>query len=238
MPGPREWRRIARTTRICRSRGSDRRDLWVRFDEIKSCNSASSDPSGCFLSTQKVESTNDRLWWVDWCRNDPSSAVVPDVSVEIADNAKGTAQSTKTDREGVYQFFFLAPARYTLTVTRDGFRKERRAVTVLVGPPVTVNVALELAKESTTVNVTGEAPLIQAENGDVSTTMNQEQISGVPNPGNDLTYIAQTGPGMVMNTDQGNGNFSSLGMPATSNLFTVDGMNDNQKDVSVNLAGA
>jgi hypothetical protein len=123
--------------------------LWVRFDEIKSCNSASSDPSGCFLSTQKVESTNDRLWWVDWCRNDPSSAVVPDVSVEIADNAKGTAQSTKTDREGVYQFFFLAPARYTLTVTRDGCRKEKRAVTVLVRPTVTVNFALELAKEST-----------------------------------------------------------------------------------------
>jgi hypothetical protein len=70
-------------------------------------------------------------------------------------------------------------------------------VTVLLGPPVTVNVALEIAKENTTVKVTGEAPLIRAENGDVSTTMNQKQISEVPNPGNDLTYIAQTVPGVV-----------------------------------------
>jgi hypothetical protein len=93
-------------------------------------------------------------------------------------------------------FFFLAPGR-SLTVTRDGFRKEIRAVTVLLGPPVTVNVALEIAKENTTVKVTGEAPLIRAENGDVSTTMNQKQISEVPNPGNDLTYIAQTVPGVV-----------------------------------------
>ena len=76
--------------------------------------------------------------------------------------------------------------------------------------------------------MTAEAPLIQAENGDVSTTMNQKQISEVPNPGNDLTYIAQTAPGVVMNTDiQGGANFSILGMPGTSYLFTIDGMNDN-----------
>ena len=41
---------------------------------------------------------------------DPSNAVVPDASVEIKDNAKGTIQRKKTDREGVCQFFFLAPA--------------------------------------------------------------------------------------------------------------------------------
>jgi hypothetical protein len=34
---------------------------------------------------------------------DPSQAVVPDADVQIKDNAKGT-QSTKSDREGVYQF--------------------------------------------------------------------------------------------------------------------------------------
>jgi hypothetical protein len=42
-------------------------------------------------------------------------------------------------------------------------------VNVLLGPPVSVNVALEIAKARTTVTVTEEAPLVQAENGDVST---------------------------------------------------------------------
>lgn len=171
---------------------------------------------------------------------DPSHALVPGADVEIKDNAKGTTQSTKTDREGVYRFFFLAPGRYTLTVTRDGFRKESRAVNVLLGPPVSVNIALEIPKASTTLTVTAEAPLLQAENGDFSTTMNQKQISEVPNPGNDLTYIAQTAPGVVMNTDiQGNsGNFSILGMPGTSNRFTVNGMNDNNDAINVSRAGA
>jgi Carboxypeptidase regulatory-like domain len=169
---------------------------------------------------------------------DPSNALVPNADVEIKDIAKGTIQSTKTDREGVYRFFFLAPGRYTLTVKHAGFRDEKRGVNVLLGPPVSVNVVLEIAKASTTMTVTEEAPLIQAENGDFSTTMNQKQIGEVPNPGNDLTYIAQSAPGVVMNTDGGVGNFSSLGMPGTSNLFTMNGMNDNDNGQGTNLVGS
>src|SRR5439155_3270619 len=109
---------------------------------------------------------------------DPSNALVPNAEVEIKDNGKGTIQSTtKTDREGVYRFFFLAPGRYTLTVTHVGFRQESRAVNILLGPQVSVNVTLEIAKASTSVTVTEEAPLIQAANGDFSTTINQKQIS-------------------------------------------------------------
>jgi len=162
---------------------------------------------------------------------DQSGAVVPNADVEIRDVNNGTIESTKSDRDGEYHFFLLSPSRYTLTVERDRFQKESRSVTVVLETPVTVNVTLEIAKANTQVFVTGEAPLVQADNGDVSITMSQRQISELPNPGNDLTYIAQTAPGAIMNTDNaltggGGGNFSILGMPGTSNLFTVNGMND------------
>jgi hypothetical protein len=171
---------------------------------------------------------------------DQSQAIVPDANVEIRDQSKGTAQSTRTDREGEYQFFFLLPGRYSLIVTKGGFQKESRAVSILLGPPVTANLTLEIAQASTTVTVTGEAPLVQAENGDFSSTMDQRQISELPNPGNDLTNIAQTAPGVVMSTDnlQGGANFSSLGMPGTSNLFTVNGMNDNDNGSNLNIVGS
>ncbi|MGO9084746.1 MAG: carboxypeptidase regulatory-like domain-containing protein, partial [Candidatus Sulfotelmatobacter sp.] len=163
---------------------------------------------------------------------DQSLSVLPNADVEIRDINKGTTESTKTDRDGVYRFFFLSPSQYTLTVVHDGFRKESRSVTVLLGTPVTVNITLEIAKAATQLFVTAEAPLVQADNGDVSITMSQTQISELPNPGNDLTYIAQTAPGAIMATDNartggGGGNFSILGMPGTSNLFTLNGMNDN-----------
>jgi len=83
----------------------------------------------------------------------PSNALVPNAEVEIKDNAKSTAQSTKTDREGVYRFFFLARGRYTLTVGHEGFQKE------LLGPPGTVNVTFEIAK----ANRTGGALLLETD---------------------------------------------------------------------------
>jgi hypothetical protein len=150
---------------------------------------------------------------------DQTNAVVPKATIELKDNARGVTQSTKADTEGLYRFFFLAPGTYTLAVTHDGFGEERRIVEVLLGPPVTVNVTLAVAKARAEITIADEVPLIQAENGDASATMNQKQISEVPNPGNDLTYIVQSTPAVVMNTDVPNTpgmNFSILGMPSTS----------------------
>src|SRR5215472_5537462 len=164
---------------------------------------------------------------------DQSNAVMPNAGVEINDNSKGAIQLTKTDREGAYRFFFLAPGRFTLTVTHARFREEKRTVNVLLGPPVSVNVTLQIAKATESVSVTAEAPLVHAENGDFSATLNQKQITEVPNPGNDLTYIVQTAPGVVMNTDaQTNGSFSILGMPSNSYLYTIDGMNGTDNSIN------
>ncbi len=160
---------------------------------------------------------------------DQSLAVITEAEVEIRNDAKGTTQSTRTDREGVYRFFFVPPGAYRLTVRHTGFREVKRTVNVLLGPAVSVNITLEIAEASSEITVSDETPLIHAENGDASATLTQHQISEVPNPGNDLTYIVQTTPGVVMNTDGPNStgmNFSILGMPSTSYLYSIDGVDN------------
>jgi hypothetical protein len=160
---------------------------------------------------------------------DQTNAVVPNANIELKDNSRGATESTKTDREGLYRFFFLAPGTYRLAVTHDGFREELRTVEVLLGPPITVNATLAVAKSSVEIAVADEAPLLQAENGDASVTISQKQVSEVPNPGNDLTYIVQTTPGVVMNTDVPNATgmkFSILGMPSASYLYSIDGVDN------------
>ena len=61
----------------------------------------------------------------------------------------------------------------------------------------------------------------------------------MPNPGNDITYSAQLATGSVSNTAGGGlGNFSSFGISATANLFTLNGMDDNDPFLSLNNSGA
>ena len=190
----------------------------------------------CFPPSLRAQSTTSG--GITGVVTDPSDAVVSHVIVQAQDNTRGATQETTTTAEGSYQFSFLLPGSYTLTFTCPGFDTVARKLDVPLGPPVTLNVRLRIAAKQTTVQVTEDAPLIKAENGDVSATLIRPQISQVPNPGNDRTYIVQTAPGMIMDTDGGNGNFSNLGMPGTSNLFTVNGMIDNDFGGNVNVAGA
>src|SRR5438309_12102575 len=76
---------------------------------------------------------------------DPSNAVVPDAHVVVRRSTKGTTQSTKSDRQGGYQFFFLSPGRETLTMTRVGFRVETRVVSVQVRRAGSASVRLAIA---------------------------------------------------------------------------------------------
>lgn len=88
------------------------------------------------------------------------------------------------------------------------------------------------------MTVTESGSSIQTQNGDITTTISAQQLANLPNPGGDLSYIAQIAPGTVMNTQAGYGNFSSFGLPATSNLFTYNGQYDNDPFLNLNNSGA
>jgi hypothetical protein len=169
---------------------------------------------------------------------DQSGAIVPQARITLKDNAKGSEQSSEANKEGVYRFFLLPPGGYTITASAPGLQPVSRIVDVAVGQIATANIQMSVASSTTTVTVTEAAPLIQTDNGDLGATISQQQISETPNPGNDMSYIAQLAPGSMMNTSGGLGNFSSFGTPATSNLFTLNGMDDNDPFLNLNNSGA
>jgi hypothetical protein len=169
---------------------------------------------------------------------DPSNAVVPDAKLDLKDNAKGNTQNATTNKDGAFRFYLLSPGSYTLTITASGFQVQSRQLQVAVGQIFTADVQLSLGTATQTVTVTEAAPLIQTENGDTASALNQQQISEIPNPGGDLSAIAELAPGVVTNTAMGQGNVEAFGMPAASNLFTLDGMDDNDPFLNVNNSGS
>ena len=169
---------------------------------------------------------------------DPSGAVVPGAAVTLTNAARGTVFQATTNASGAYTVALLEPGTYMLTVEATGFQKQESSVEVAVSQTATANVSLTVASSGTTVTVTEAAPMLQSQNGDVSSALSEQQVSQVPNPGNDLSYVAQIAPGAVMNTMGGQGNFSSYGLPGTSNLFTLNGMDDNDPFLNLNNSGA
>ena len=131
---------------------------------------------------------------------DPSGAVVPNATITLKNDSTGVTQTTKTNNSGGYRFTLLQPGRYTVTATQQGFGSVAQAAQVGVGQISTINVQLAVGQASQTVEVTAAAPLLQTETGNISTTFNTQQIENVPNPGNDMTFVAQTAPGVAINS--------------------------------------
>ncbi len=170
---------------------------------------------------------------------DPSGAVVPGAKVTITALATGDTRTTTTGAAGDYRVPQLAPGRFTVTVTAASFEKSSQTVDLSPGIVAAANVVMTVGQATTTVEVTGsEVPLLHTEDAQISSTFTQEQLQLLPNPGNDITFQAQTAPGTVMNTQSGYGNFSSFGLPGTANTFTVNGGYYNDPFLNVNNSGA
>jgi hypothetical protein len=167
---------------------------------------------------------------------DPSGAVIANAQITAKNDSTGAAHTTTSNNEGFYRFSLLTPGNYTVTANAPNLQTNNRKVQVGVGQSTTANISMSVATAVTTVEVTTEG--LQVENADNSTHFDSAQIALIPNPGNDLSAIAQTAPGVVMNTQSGFGNFSAYGLPGTSNLFTLDGQNDNDPFLNLNNSGA
>ena len=171
---------------------------------------------------------------------DPTSAVVSGATVTVTSVETGGVYSTKTSSTGAFRAPSLQPGKYRVSVAQTGFRTVVSTVTVELGAITTADLRLEVGQGSETVEVTTTAPLIQTEDANISTSFSSKQVDLLPNGGNDLTAVAQTAPGIQMNTSSGGGygNFTAFGLPATSNLFTVNGNDENDPYLNLNNSGA
>ena len=169
---------------------------------------------------------------------DPSGAIVSGASVILISSDTGATQFVVTGANGFYRFALLKPGQYRLTVKQNGFKSTSQALLVSVGQITTSNVTLELGATSEVVEVTGAPPLIETENANLATTYSTNQLQQLPAPGGDITSYAYSAPGVTMNNAAGYGNFSSYGLPSTSNLFTTNGNDNMYVYLNVNNSGA
>jgi len=169
---------------------------------------------------------------------DPTGAVLPNVTVKLTSGETGAVLTQATGATGAYTFPLLKPGSYKISLSMQGFRTVNENVDVVLAQTTTANIKLEVGSTAETLEVTGEAPLLQTEDANISTTFNETQIAKLPTPGGDITTYAQTAPGVLMNTGGSYGNFSAFGLPATSNLFTLNGNDENDPFLNLNNSGS
>ena len=176
---------------------------------------------------------------------DTTNAVVPGATVAIANLETGLRRSAKTDDAGRFNFPQLKPGTYSVKAEAQGFEPQQNNNVISgLGQKQTVDFTLKVARSNETVEVSSEAPLINPENANTSTTLNTSALEDLPNPGGDLTYPLQFSPGALINTagsgndfvggTNGYGNVEFNGLPALSNGYIVDGLETNDPLTNLN----
>ena len=176
---------------------------------------------------------------------DSSNAVVTGATVTIASQETGLRRRAQSDDAGRFNFPQLKPGAYSIKVEAQGFEaREIDNVAAGLGQKQTVDFTLRVARSNETVEVNSEAPLINPENANTSTTLDAPALEDLPNPGGDLTYPLQFAPGALINTagssndfvggTNGYGNVEFNGLPALSNGYIVDGLETNDPLTNLN----
>jgi hypothetical protein len=157
---------------------------------------------------------------------DPNGASVGGASVTVKNNETNKEVTATTDDNGSFKTVTLDPGTYSVTVNATGFAAWTQNAVVEVGLATSLDVDLKLQGTEATVQVVSEAPVINTEQQDFSTNINQTSINELPVNGRRWSNFAILTPGAV--PDGNFGLISFRGISGLLNNSTVDGGDNNQ----------
>src|SRR5882724_285584 len=177
---------------------------------------------------------------------DSSGGTVPDAKVTISNPATGVTLTSKTDKDGSYQFVEVRPGTYLLTVESLGFATLKQSgLVLLVATPRTNDIKLELASVATIVEVVSSAQTLNTTDATLGNAFNQSQIASLPFEGRDPVGILSLQPGVVTVADRGmvdeNGDSrggSVNGARSDQTNVTLDGVDNNDQLKGFAFTGA
>jgi hypothetical protein len=188
---------------------------------------------GRFLHGQAVSGT------IVGTVTDPTGAAVPNAQITIVLTGQSVTYTTVSNESGNFTEPNLPSGTYTVTIVAQGFKKESREnIAVLTNQTARVDASLSTGSSTETITVTAAPPLLQTDRADISSTLEQHQISNLPlSSGNSFQSLLNTVPGMapvVFNNSQfynANNDLSvnANGQSSYVNLYQIEGIDDDQR---------
>jgi Carboxypeptidase regulatory-like domain len=112
---------------------------------------------------------------------DSTEAVIAGVDVTAFNPEKGLTFRTVTDQEGIYRFFYLAPATYTLTFTHPGFSTvERSGILLQSNETPSVDTQLAVGNVVQKTEVTATSPLVETATSTTGTQLQGKVMNTLP----------------------------------------------------------
>ncbi len=159
---------------------------------------------------------------------DNSGAAVPRAKVIFTEADRNFPHTAVADDAGRYALTALPPGKYALTVEATGFKKYAETnIPLTVQQQATFDVALQVGELSTTVEVQGQAPLLNTTISTLGQVIENRYMLALPNIGRNSMSVLNLTAGVV----GANGSIN----PTNTN-FVANGARNSTSDVLVDGA--
>jgi Carboxypeptidase regulatory-like domain len=171
---------------------------------------------------------------------DTSGAAIPNATITVTDESKGTIVTAVSNASGDYAVAHLIPDVYDLKATARGFKVfETKGISVLADTAPRIDPTLQVGAENTTVEVNAESqPELKTDRADVSTVFDAQQVSSLPVSDQNFTNLQLLLPGAQLlgwshaadENPQGSKQIQVDGQAFGGTAFELDGT-DNQDPI-------
>jgi hypothetical protein len=112
---------------------------------------------------------------------DPTGQAVSGAKLTLSSPERAFSRSFTTGDTGLYTFTLLPPATYSLDVEVAGFKHYRQGgITLGAGQVVEQKVVLSIGAVTENIEVTSQAPLLNADNANISSDVTAKQVTDLP----------------------------------------------------------
>ncbi|MGH9628636.1 MAG: carboxypeptidase-like regulatory domain-containing protein, partial [Bryobacteraceae bacterium] len=166
---------------------------------------------------------------------DPSGAVLPDAKVTLTQRDTDQARTVVTNDAGYFYVPLLPPGPYTISAEKQGFKRGVQDIEILTGRRTTADLVLQLGQVTDSVQVTGQAPLLETSSASVSRNIQNRQVQDLPLAGRNPLKLMALAAGVTTNStsnssleDISGTSYASVnGSNRRLNEFLIDGIPNN-----------
>src|SRR5213593_2332983 len=127
-------------------------------------------------------------------------ATLPGTNLTVTNTETGLSRMTISGEDGSYRFPALPVGRYEIRAEIPGFQTSvRSGVTLAVGQEAVVNFRLEVGAVSQTVEVKGEAPLVNVTSSSLGGLVTEDNVADLPLNGRNFIDLTFLQPGVSEN---------------------------------------
>src|SRR5207249_1992062 len=154
---------------------------------------------------------------------DEKGGSVAGATVEAKNLATNFAQTDTTNTDGHFAFLSLAPGRYTLTISKQGFATVlQQNVNLTVGQTINIPVTMKVSSVAQQIVVT-DVPVVEVTKTESSSTLNELTISSTPVLGRKFEDLLTLTPGVAITQGPDGDEINFNGQRGIFNNVSLDG---------------